>query len=208
MKWSIAALIAVILGSTAGVTSAQTLGGGAYVTLGTTRLAARDTFEAIAGTASKSGFGVGGFVTGFWRGLFVDVAYSQVKLTGERVFIDQGTVYQLGIPLRITLKPIDLAGGWRFHLGRVSPYAGAGVAFLSYAEESDFSTSSEDVDERKSGMLLMSGADVRILKFVSVGGEVRYRHIDGILGAGGVSQAFGDDQIGGVALAARIVVGR
>jgi opacity protein-like surface antigen len=208
MKWTIAALIAIVLGSTEGVASAQTLGGGAYVGFGSTRFAATDTFEAIAGTSSKSGVGFGGFVTGFWQGLFVDAGYSQLKLAGERVFIDQGTVYPLGIPVRITLRPLDLAGGWRFHVNRISPYAGAGVVVLSYAEESDFSSEGDDVDERKTGLLLLAGADVHLLRFVSVGGELRYRAISAVLGSGGVSQVFGDDQLGGVALAARVVVGR
>jgi hypothetical protein len=49
---------------------------------------------------------------------------------------------------------------------------------------------------------------VRVVRLVSVGGEFRYRAVDGVLGLGGVSQVFGDDQLGGLSFAARFSVGR
>ena len=191
-----------------GVASAQSLGGGFYATYGTTHFVASESFDATTGTTSDSSIGVGGVVTGLWRGLFVDIGYTQHELIGERVFIDHGTVYSLGIPLRITMRPIDLAGGWRFHAGRVSPYAGGGLTFLSYREESDFSVAGEDVDERKRGGLVLVGADVRLVRLVSVGGEVRFRSVGDVLGSAGVSQIFGEEQLGGSSFAARVLIGR
>jgi opacity protein-like surface antigen len=139
----------------------------------------------------------------------VDVAFTQYKLDAQRVFIDQGTVFPLGIPVRITMRPFDLVGGWRHRSrNRVSPYGGAGIVFFQYREDSDFAIAGDDVSERKTGVVALAGADVRVVRLVSVGGEFRYRAVDGVLGLGGVSQVFGDDQLGGFSFAARFSVGR
>jgi hypothetical protein len=147
-------------------------------------------------------------VTGLWKGLFADVAVSQQKMTGERVFLNGGTTYRLGIPLRITLRPIDLAAGWRVVRGRVSPYVGGGVSLVSYRERDDFAQGDDEVNERATGGVILGGADVSILRWVYVGGEVRYRIISGVLGNAGVSQSLGEDQLGGVSVAFRLSVGR
>jgi guanyl-specific ribonuclease Sa len=202
-------LSAAILTGTSSLASAQAIGASVYGTYGTTSLTASNTFEAAAGTSRKSAPGIGGTVTGLWRGLFVDVAFTQYKLDAQRVFIDQGTVFPLGIPVRVTMRPFDIVGGWR-HKGRsrVSPYGGAGLVFFQYQEDSDFAIAGDDVSERQTGVVVLAGADVRVVRLVSVGGEFRYRAVDGVLGLGGVSQVFGDDQLGGLSFAARFSVGR
>jgi hypothetical protein len=187
---------------------AQPLGARAYITYGETRLTASQSFEAVTGTSSTSGIGVGGMVTGLWREVFVDVAFTQQKFNGNRVFVDQGAVYSLGIPSRITIRPIDIAAGWTIRGRRVATYFGGGVTVASYKEESDFATTGDDVNERKTGPVALVGADVRVARLFTVGGEMRYRSITGVLGAGGVSQQFGEDQLGGVSFAARVSVGR
>jgi opacity protein-like surface antigen len=202
-------LSAAILTGTTSLASAQGIGASVYATYGTTSLTASTTFEAAAGTSRESAPGVGGTVTGLWRGLFVDVAFTQYKLDAQRLFIDQGTVFPLGIPVRITMRPFDLVGGWRYKSrGLVSPYGGAGIVFFQYLENSDFATAGDDINERKTGVVVLAGADVRVMRLVKVGGELRYRAVEGILGLGGVSQIFGDDRLGGVSLAARVSVGR
>lgn len=190
--------------------SAQTgVGFRGYGSFGSTTLAATDTFDAVAGTASPSVFGGGAQVTNLWRGVFADIGVSHLSLDGERVFIgEDGTVFELGIPLEVTMRPIDIAAGWRFGLGRVAPYVGAGVTFLSYEETSDFSEAGEDVDESGSGALVLGGVDVLVWRWIHAGGEVRYRRVHGILGEGGVSSHFGEDDAGGISAAVRISIGR
>jgi Outer membrane protein beta-barrel domain len=172
------------------------------------RFAASDSFELITESSSQFGFGVGGTVSRLWRGVFADVSFWQHKPEGERFFVDGGSNYPLGIPVRITFQPIDLVGGWRFELGGVNPYAGGGVTFMSYKEESDFATGSDDVDERKTGGLLLVGADIPLGEFIRLGGEFRYRTVTGVLGEGGVSAVFEEDQLGGSSYAFRVSVGR
>ena len=103
------------------------LGGKAYGTYIGTRFAASDTLEAVGSASILGNFGGGGTLTGLWRGLFVDVGFSQAKTDGERVFIDNdGTVFPLGIPLQVKVQSLDVAGGWRVTTGRLSPTSAAG----------------------------------------------------------------------------------
>jgi hypothetical protein len=171
-------------------------------------LSASDSFKAVAGTNRVSGFGAGATLTGIWEGLFADIAFSQQKLDGQRVFATAGTVYELGIPLEITLRPIDVGGGWRFLAGRISPYVGAGVTFVSYKETADFAQTGDDVSERQAGLLILGGLDVALIRWLYAGAEVRYRGVNGILGTGGVSGVYNEDSLGGVAVAVRMSVGR
>ena len=69
-----------------------------------------ETLEAITGESSKAGIGGGATVVGIWRGLFADVGISQQELDGQRVFVDDGTIYPLGIPVTIRMRPVDVAG--------------------------------------------------------------------------------------------------
>ncbi len=192
-------------------TSAQQpkLGIRGYVTFGATTLAAQQTFDAVADTHGRTTYTGGVQVTSIWRGVFVDIAASQFSLDGERVFINNGTIFELGIPLEVTMRPVDVAGGWRFRFarGRVLPYAGAGVTYLTYKETSDFAGSNEDVVESKTGPLFLGGVDVQVWRWISAGGEIRYRRVSGILGDGGVSAEFDEDDAGGVSAAVRISIG-
>jgi opacity protein-like surface antigen len=191
------------------LTEAQTRPGiRVYSTFGSTQLAATDSFEAVTGTSRSTGLGGGVTVTRLWRGVFADVSFAQTKLDGERVFIHEGTIYELGIPVEITMQPLDAVIGWRFDKGRLSPFAGAGYSSMSYRETSGFSSSGDDVNERASGPMVMAGADVAILRWLHVGGEVRYRAIDGVLGRAGVSEVYGENSLGGMSAALRLSVGR
>ena len=177
-----------------------------YFVAGSTWLTAADSFDAVADTHRTSNIGGGAAVT-LWKNVFVDVAVLRMKVDGERVFVDQGTVYGLNIPLQVTMIPFDVAAGWRMP-GRVSPYGAIGVSRISYRERSDFAGADEDVESSGTGPLVLGGADVAVLKFVHIGAEVRYRRVDGPLGESGVSEAFGEQSIGGFAAAIRVSVGR
>ena len=181
-----------------------------YALAGMAALAARETFDAVAGARSRPAFGGGVQITNLWRRLFADVGASVVSFDGGRVFVDDGRVFELGIPLEVTLRHLDVAGGWRltFARGRISPYAGAGLTWLQYEETSAFAQPGDDVREGGAGALVLGGVDIRLWQWLHAGGELRYRRVGGILGEGGASAAFGEDDAGGVAAAVRISVGR
>ncbi len=170
-------------------------------------LAAKETFDAVAGKTNLAGFEAGGAVDGLWRSLFVEVGFSRQKVEGQRVFRSGGTTYGLGIPLSVTMTPVDISAGWRFPLGRIRPYAGGGLTMLSYTEESDFAEAGENVSERKLGGVIFGGVDVPVASRIYVGGVIRYRSVGGILGSSGISQDFGEDNAGGLSVGARVSVG-
>jgi opacity protein-like surface antigen len=207
--WQLGTLF--ILATATGASAQSSLAPRGYVTYGSTSFDSEQSFEAVTGETSKTGVGFGGALNGIWRGVFVDVGFSQQKLDGERVFLDGTTVYKLGVPVEIEMRPIDLAAGWRFrfrNMPRISPYAGAGASFISYKETSDFASPGENVDDSKSGGLFLAGVDVAVLRWVHAGAEYRYRSVKGVLGTGGVSDAFNENQLGGYAFALRVSVGR
>ena len=148
-------------------------------------------------------------MTNIWKGVFADVGVSQIQtVDGERVFVEDGEVFELGIPLEVKMRPVDIAAGWRLTFGRISPYVGAGVTFFKYEETSEGADADENVDESKNGPLFLGGVDVAIVSWLHAGGEIRYRQVKGILGEGGASAEFGEDDAGGLAAAIRISIGR
>ena len=186
---------------------AQTVGGGVYVSFGQMHFAATETFDAVFGSTHVRSIMVGGTVNGIWRRVFADVSISQVTLDGQRVFVDRGEIFPLGISTTVKVRPFDVVGGWRFDVGRVFPYVGAGITVMSYSESDEFADSADEVSETRTGPALLAGADVAIARHLRVGGDVRYRSVSGILGEGGASEAFDEDQLGGFAFGLRVGVG-
>jgi hypothetical protein len=179
-----------------------------YVLFDSTSLAAADTFDAVIGKSSVSTIGGGVEALGLWKGLFARVAFSSIEETGSRVVVFDGEPISLGIPLTVELKPLEIAGGWRFRPlpgTRLVPYFGGGLLRMGYRETSDFGIGDENTDTTFSGGLAFGGIEASIVSWVIAGAEVQYRSVPNALGEGGVSQAFGDTDLGGVTV--RVLVG-
>ncbi len=169
---------------------------------------AKETFKAAFGQAFEPFFG-GGLEVVLRDGVFVDATASRFRKTGQRAFRANGQNFPLGIPLTATLTPFEVTGGYRFHTSpRVFPYAGAGVGTYGYRETSQFADMVENVDTRHVGYLAVGGVDFRVHRWVGIAGDVQYTHVPGILGAGGVSQAAGERDLGGLAVRLKVTVGR
>ena len=84
------------------------------VSFGLTTLASSRSFDAVAGTHSATTFGIGAEVQNIWKNVFAGVSFAPMSLAGERVFLDSGTIYPLGIPVDISVNALDVVGGWRF----------------------------------------------------------------------------------------------
>jgi hypothetical protein len=82
------------------------------------------------------------------------------------------------------------------------------VTLTEYKETSAFSDPGDDLGKRKPGPMMLAGVDADLLKWVHVGGELRYRFMKGILGEDGVSEAFGGDDAEGFAVGVRVSFGR
>ncbi len=172
--------------------------------------AASDTFDAVLGGSFQPFWG-GGVGLIVHDNLFVDVTVSRFRKTGERAFAFNGQTFHLGIPLTVTVTPIEVSGGYRFQLPAhrwLVPYAGAGVGRYAYRETSDFSDGGEDVDVSHVGYLVVGGAEFRVHPWIGLGVDAQYTHVSGILGNGGISQQVGEDNLGGVAARLKVIVGR
>jgi hypothetical protein len=180
----------------------------AYFTFDTTTLTAADTFDAVIGRSRLSMPGGGAELLRIWKGLFARVAFASAKETGSRVVVFDDEVIDLGIPLTVELAPLEIAGGWRFPAfagRRLVPYAGAGLLRMSYRETSDFAMGDDNTDTVFNGGVVFGGIEAALVSWVIAGAEVQYRTVPDALGEGGVSQVFGDTDLGGVTV--RVLVG-
>jgi len=167
-----------------------------------------DTFNAVFGRSYDPFFG-GGVQLVVQDQFVVELTASRFKQTGQRAFISNGQSFGLGIPLTATIVPFEVTGGYRFKLSpRVRPFVAAGFGTYKYTETSSFNEAGEDVDIRHAGFVLNGGADFRLHPWISIGADVHYTRVPGILGSGGVSQQAGEDDLGGTAARFKLIVGR
>ena len=89
----------------------------------------------------------------------------------------------------------------------MTPYVGAGIGAYFYKEESDFDESGDDIESSHAGYLGVAGVEFGVSRRIFTAFDVQYSHVPGILGDGGLSQEFGDDSLGGLAVRFRLMVG-
>jgi hypothetical protein len=209
MRIALRALCVLWLTVTAVPASAQTVGVRGFGTLGAVTFTAKDSFDAILGQPTGVIFGGGGQVL-LPFGIFVQVGLSHFRQDGERVFIGPNDdVFRLGIPVQLTITPVDLTGGLRFgKWRRAAVYVGGGYSIYRYQETSDFADPSDNVDERFTGFHVMGGAEYLPKRWLAIGGEVAWATVPDALGQSGVSAAFGEDNLGGTTIRLKISVGR
>jgi opacity protein-like surface antigen len=174
------------------------------------RFAAGRTFDATFGSRLAPFFG-GGVEVVTRRGLFADVTVSRLDKTGQRAFVNNGEVFQLGIPLKVTVTPVEVSGGYRMRIrsyARLVPYVGAGVGWYTYKETSDFASSGENVDTTHAGFLVVGGAEVRLQTWIRAAADAQYTAVPGILGQGGLSKDVSEKDLGGLAARIRVILGR
>jgi hypothetical protein len=101
----------------------------AYAAVDGNTMAASGSFEAVLGTATLLGYGGGADVTDLWKHLFARVAVTHSTKRGERAIFTGTEAVSLGVPLTVSMTPIEIGGGWRFvpARGRIVPYAGGGA---------------------------------------------------------------------------------
>jgi hypothetical protein len=171
------------------------------------RMAASKTFDAVVGSSTLTGFGAGADITNLFKGVFARVAFSRISKDGERVVVDGGDVFPIGIPLELKMSPAEIGAGWRFTTGKLKfvPYVGAGFLRVGYRETSGFAELGDNTDESFSGSVIFGGIDYPIGRWLSAGIEAQYRSIKDAIGTAGASEAFGEDNLGGTTI--RFMVG-
>jgi opacity protein-like surface antigen len=204
------ALLVVLVMLVAAPVHAQDIGIRAFADIGSRTFTATESFNAILG--SDSGVVFGGGVEGTLpRGLFVNVRASRFRAEGERVFIVDDEQFDLGIPATITVSPLELTGGYRLPFwARIVPYAGLGVGWHTYRESSGFATDGENVETRRTGLHLLGGVEYGVARWIAAAGELQWANVPDALGEdpNGVAAHFDENNLGGVTLRVKIVVGR
>ena len=136
-------------------------------------------------------------------------AASRFKKTGERAFRFNDETFRLGLPLTVTITPIELSAGYRFGTARrIVPYGGVGVGWYRYQETSDVADDEENLDTRATGFLVHGGVDFRAARWFRVGFDAQFTRVNGVLGEGGFSREVGEDDLGGIAARLRFTIGR
>jgi hypothetical protein len=185
----------------------------AHIQFGRLSLTAHDSFAAILGTSSGQVFGAGAEL-GLRNGLFVRADVSYFRDEGERVEMIDGEIVPLGIPLTLSLTPIEFSGGYRFSALRVGrrgqltlvPFAGAGAGIVRFREETDEEHPDEQTSEGFTSYHVLVGLDVPLGRRVAIGTELTRRWVRDGLGSGGISEAFGETDLGGTTLLTRVRV--
>ncbi|HKW00330.1 MAG TPA: hypothetical protein VJN96_10925 [Vicinamibacterales bacterium] len=174
-------------------------------------LAAADTFKAVTGSSTTNGFGAGFEVTNVASKVFIRATFAHAGKDGQRVFVNNGQAFPLGIPLKVGMTPIEIGGGWRSVVdrrGRYAVYAGAGVVFLNYSETTPSGTAEDNTSKTFTGYSVFGGFDRTFHKNLVAGAEVQYRGVPNAIGTAGASQAFGETDLGGFVIRALFGVKR
>jgi hypothetical protein len=182
----------------------------AYFVTDFNSMTASKSFDAAFDTSHFTAFGGGADVVELWKHLFARFSVTHVSKTGSRAFFDGSQVVSLGIPLTVSMTPVEIGGGWRFPgapAARLTPYAGGGVVIVSYKETSQFADPSDDFSGSFTGYNIFGGAEYSITQWLVAAGEAQFRSVPNALGDNptSLSQAFNETDLGGFTL--RVTVG-
>jgi hypothetical protein len=144
----------------------------------------------------------------FDLGIYVTAGVRTFSKEGERVFVagPADPVARLGFPLSARITPWFATVGYRFRQGAlIVPYAGLGGSITSYTEESTVAGRVFDESRSKMGFHVAGGAEIGRGRF-RFGAEVGWSTVPDALGVGGVSQVYGEDNLGGWTVLGKLVI--
>jgi hypothetical protein len=205
MKTLGAVLLTIALAAPA---SAQSVSVRPFFVVTGEQMAAKSSFDAVFGQSFEPFFG-GGVSVILSDGIWVDASISRFQKTGQRAFDSDGQIFQLGIPLTATITPIEVSGGYRFRTSpRIWTYVGGGVGSYGYEESSSDAIAADNVSARHIGYLLVGGVEGRVQKWISLAADVQFTRVSGILGTSGISKDLGENDLGGIGVRFRVLVGK
>ncbi len=190
---------------------AQSLEVHGFFDVGATKFTATDSFEAVFGSSVGLVYGGGGGVV-LPQNIFIDARATRFKKDGQRVFVNDGDVFELGITNTVTITPFEITGGYRFGRSRdtVRPYAGGGVSWYRYEETDQFATADDRFKDTYTGFHLLGGAQIRVTTWLGIAGEAEWASVPNGLGQqpGSVGTGFDETDLGGTTFRAKVVIGR
>jgi opacity protein-like surface antigen len=207
MKTTVLVMVLVLLSASPALAQRLALRG--VLTYGAINWTADETFESALGKSSSPIWTAGGQLL-FPSGVFVEVTTGRLNEDGERVFVNgNGQLVNLGQPLTITLRPIEVTGGWRYSgWWYFAPYAGAGYSAYRFQELSEFAGPGENIDERFDGFHIVGGAEYLPVRWLAIGGELQWSSIPDAIGTSGRSAVFNESNLGGTTLRVKLTIGQ
>ena len=153
---------------------------------------AGDSYDAVYGDPML----VGGLELAavFDRNWFLQLTVSGGEMEGEQVVLLPEPL-PTGYDTTFRMTPVHLTGGRSFGSGRWRFATGLGPSYVSWEEEGEFETTS---DENVGGHLLLGLS--RTYADWLIGGELVYSIVPDAIGKGGASGQLGEEDMGGVAL--------
>jgi hypothetical protein len=179
------------------------LGFRAFADVDMTKMAASSTFNAVTGSSTMLGFGAGAELLNVWKRLFLRGGFQTGSTDGFRGFLTPEGFVSTGIPIDISVTNVELMAGWRSYLKKHPKgawYVAGGLVTGSFSQTSPDADSTEDDSASHPGFGILGGFEwvVRDKKNKIVAGfEAEYKTIGGVLGVGGISKAFNEDDLGG-----------
>jgi hypothetical protein len=201
MRVGVAVIAAALAAPAAGAgETSLTLDGGWYEMSNASK-SANALFDASGGaTLGFSGqYGLG-------ESFFVRAGARFFQREGERVFVESPTseVFRLGHPITVRIVPGYALVGFRFLEGAsLRPYVGVGGGVTAYNEESEVAGEIIEYSATKPMGMAVAGADYG-RGAVRFGVEFAYSLVPNTIGTGGVSQVYGEDDVGGLTAVVRI----
>ena len=170
------------------------------------RFTAEKAFEAVTGSSGGPWFG-GGLRYDAAQHYFVEGSVEYYQANGERVFVQDGAVYKLGIENTTRILPLMLTGGLSMRSGGTTAYVGGGAGAYFLRESAEFTDDSEDVKETSLGYRAVAGVVFPLGSAVSGGVEFQYNTVpDGL--EGGAAAAFNESNLGGINILVKFLFGR
>ena len=147
----------------------------------------------------------GGGVNVAFGKVFVQGSVERYAETGQRVFVFEDQVFELGISNTVTVTPIHISVGYRLVANpSLIGYLGGGIGWYTYKEESAFVDPQYNVDEQEIGYHVMGGVETPILPSFWLGVEFQWAYVPNVLGEQGVSALFEEDDLGGFTVRLKI----
>jgi opacity protein-like surface antigen len=168
---------------------------------------ARNSFDAILGRKLSSVYGAGGQIV-LPNGVFVQASVDRLRHNGSLALGSGDQVFSLGIPNRLTVTPVQVTGGYRVeNTARLASYFGGGVGWHTLKEESPSIPGAQPITTRNVGYHVLGGAELNVLRWVWIAGEVQWATVPKALGESGVSAVFGEEDLGGTTFRFKIFFG-
>jgi hypothetical protein len=167
---------------------------------------AHDTFAAVLGHSVAPLFG-GGVEVHLHDRVFIEGGVEWFQQTGQRVFVNDGQAFKLGIPDTVRVIPLTFSAGYRHRLQSVTPYVGGGAGVYFYKETSAFSDASENLSERFTSYHALGGVELGLHGIWRTAFEVQFTTVPDALGPSGAAAAFGEHNLGGVQFRFKLMAG-